>query len=194
MSFIKKFAVVALLGAVCAAAMAADVVRIGPTANSPAVLVDTSTTANTNTAAVFATNGYYPRSILAASTVTNWIAIPIVGNNLALQFTAASLGGGSTAVLNLYASVKPPQLGYVSTAGAYGAGGYTNAVRCAPFATITLVTADSVATTTNVNFGPAATATPAAGWLGGLSYLYIHSITAGSTYDLTNYSVWVNQR
>ena len=193
MNLTKKFMAVVLLGAVCFAATAADVARLGPTLNAPYAVIDSK---NSSVALeVYATNGVYPKSITATGSVTNHVVVPVIGNSVELTFSAASRGGASTGVLTIKAAGIPPALGYVSAAGKYGTGGYTNASPMSTFATLTIVTKDDASDNANVaactNVVWSASTTPA---IGATPYLIIEQITAGSTYPLTNYQVWVNQR
>lgn len=182
--FLKALGAVVLVAGLALASQAADFLRVTPVAGQVYSIVDSTSNANTNRSASYATNGIYPLSILAATAVTNHIVIPTAGcNSLAFQFNAASYGGASTAVFTLKGAVQPPELTYNSTTG-YGAGGYTNANPTRPFATITVITQDNVPLSSNVVY-TASTILP---------YIILEQITAGSTYPLTNYSVWVKSQ
>jgi hypothetical protein len=170
---------------------AADILRMAPVVNQVYAVVDSAGGANTNLAATYATNGFYPQSIVNSINVTNHIVIPVVGNNLALQFNAGALGGASTAILTLKYAVTPPKL-TINNGGvpvSYGMGGWTNSSPMTPFATITLATTGTGIQSTNVFWSSSTTPQ-----IGAIPYVIIEKITAGATYDCTNYSVWVNNR
>jgi hypothetical protein len=186
--------------AACLSVQGADVLRPGYVSGQPYALVDSAAIAtaglNTNVGALYATNGYYPKSI-AVSTglgLTNCLVIPTGGAKaISLQCSGQAPGGAGTAVFTFKCATKPPTLGY--SEASYGMGGYTNSDPMATFMTITLATLAANITTTNINVSEAtgAYANPngTTATLGAVPYIILESISC-TGYALSNYSVWFN--